>query len=92
MRYDSDMTNDAEVQVGVVSEPAASYAVKGYPDNDSAIEEEYDFLDKDFGYARTLEELEVALDEADAERDDSSKWISSASFHSRLENKYPWLQ
>ena len=46
----------------------------------------------DFGYPHTLEELETALDNADAQRNDPSKWISSVEFHTRLENKYPWLR
>ena len=91
MRYDKIM-EETNNQVGVVSEPAASYAVKGYPDNDSAIEEEYDFLDKDFGYARSLEELNTALEEAEAERNDPTKWITSEEFHERVESKYPWLR
>jgi len=39
---------------------------------------DYDFKGKDFGYARTLDELELALDEADSERSDPSKWVTPA--------------
>ena len=92
MRYNKKIMEEANNQVGVASEPAAYYAVRGSHDNGLLDEDEYDCLGKDFGYARTLEELEVALDEADAERNDSTKWITAAEFHSRLENKYPWLQ
>lgn len=46
----------------------------------------------DFGYPHTAEELNAALDEADAQRGDQSKWISSIEFHTRLESKYPWLR
>jgi hypothetical protein len=53
---------------------------------------DYDFKGKDFGYARTLDELELALDEADSERSDPSKWVTPVEFHSRIENKYPWLR
>ena len=45
----------------------------------------------DFGYPHTVEELNAALDEAEAQRNDPTKWISSVEFHSRLEKKYPWL-
>ena len=54
-------------------------------------EVDYTFGNHDFGYPHTLEELETALDNADAQRNDPSKWISSVEFHTRLENKYPWL-
>lgn len=46
----------------------------------------------DFGYPRTIQELQAALDLADEERNDPSKWISSIEFHQRLEKKYPWLK
>ena len=29
--------------------------------------------------------------EADAERSNPEKWITPIEFHTRLENKYPWL-
>ena len=46
----------------------------------------------DFGYPRTIQELQAALDLADEERNDPSKWVSSIEFHQRLEEKYPWLR
>lgn len=46
----------------------------------------------DFGYPRTIQEFQAALDLADEERNDPSKWISSIEFHQRLEKKYPWLK
>ena len=55
-------------------------------------EVDYSFGNRDFGYPHTLEELDAALDEADAQRNDPSKWISSVEFHTRLENKYSWLR
>lgn len=54
-------------------------------------EVDYSFGNRDFGYPHTLEELDAALDEADAQRNDPSKWISSVEFHTRLENKYSLL-
>ena len=39
-----------------------------------------------------LAELQAALDLADEERNDPSKWVSSIEFHQRLEEKYPWLR
>ena len=53
-------------------------------------EVDYTFGNHDFGYPHTLEELETALDNADAQRNDPSKWISSVEFHTRLENKRNW--
>jgi hypothetical protein len=55
-------------------------------------EVDYTFGYRDFGYPHTVEELDVALDEADAQRDNPTKWISSVEFHTRLESKYPWLK
>lgn len=55
-------------------------------------EVDYTFGNRDFGYPHTLEELEAALDRADAQRNDPSKWVSSVEFHTRLEQKYPWLR
>ena len=43
-------------------------------------------------YSRTIQELQAALDLADEERNDPSKWVSSIEFHQRLEEKYPWLK
>lgn len=53
---------------------------------------DYSFGGKDFGYPRTLEEMNLALDKADSEREDPSKWITTVEFHNRLEQKYPWLR
>lgn len=53
---------------------------------------DYTFGNRDFGYPHTREELDAALDHADAQRNDPSKWISSIEFHTRLESKYPWLR
>ena len=55
-------------------------------------EVDYTFGNRNFGYPHTLEELDEALDTADAQRGDPSKWISSIEFHTRLESKYPWLR
>ena len=51
-----------------------------------------DICNRDFGYPHTLEELNAALDKADTQRNDPTKWISSIEFHNRLEQKYPWLR
>ena len=74
-----------------VSEPVGG-ALQDYPIAEAELEVDFDFEGKDFGYARTLEELELALDEADAERNDPSKWVTPVEFHTRIENKYPWLR
>lgn len=81
-----------ETKVDVASEPAVGYALNEYPMGDVLSGIDYDFEGKDFGYARSLEELELALDEADAERNEPSKWITPVEFHTRLESKYPWLR
>ena len=53
---------------------------------------DYQFGNHDFGYPHTLEELDIVLDNADAQRNDPTKWISSIEFHTRLESKYAWLR
>jgi|GEM_PF-1190509 len=53
---------------------------------------DYDFGGMDFGYAKTIDELKTALEKAEAERNDPTKWITSEEFHQRLEQKYPWLR
>ena len=87
----SEEIKDKETKVDKVNEPAVEYALNEYPMKDVVSEVDYEFQGKDFGYARSLEELELALDEADAERNDPTKWITPVEFHTRLENKYPWL-
>ena len=82
-----DIENIAET----VSEPTAGGALREASVNEAELDIDYDFQGKDFGYARTLEEMKLALDEADAERTDPTKWITPAEFHTRMENKYPWL-
>ena len=88
----SEEIKDIQTSADVASEPVAGLALQEDPIHGADLEIDYDFRDKDFGYARTLDELEVALDEADAERDDPIKWITPVEFRARLENKYPWLR
>lgn len=88
----SEEIKDIKTKADSVSEPTVGYALKEETTIGIDSEADYDFDDKDFGYARSVEELELALDEADAERSNPEKWISSVEFHSRLENKYPWLK
>ena len=87
-----DKIIDDERAVDVASEPMTGYALNYYPSSDKEMEIDCNFQGKDFGYARTLEELELALDEADAERNDPSKWVTPVEFHTRLESKYSWLR
>lgn len=74
-----------------VPEPVGG-ALQEYPIAEAESEIDFDFGGKDFDYARTLEELELALDEANAERNDPSKWISPVEMHTRLESKYEEFQ
>ena len=73
---------------GVANEPVAL----DYEALASGVEVDYNFGNVDLGYPRTLEEVNEALDRADAVRNDPSEWISSIEFHNRLEQKYPWLR
>ena len=61
-------------------------------EDDTADDIDYTFGGVDFGYPRTLEEVEAELEKAEAERNDPSKWVTSEEFHRRLEQKYPWLR
>lgn len=76
----------------VVNESALGAELRDVSPADIEPEIDYSFRGMDFGYARTLEELELALDEADAERNDPSKWVTPVEMHTRLESKYPWLR
>ena len=78
-----------EFESMMASEPAAGYAMAPQEPVEFL---DYDFGDEDFGYPRTIQELQAALDLADEERNDPSKWVSSIEFHQRLEEKYPWLR
>lgn len=72
---------------------SASEPLVAYNEEDTEIGDvDFNFGFKDFGYPHTLEELNAALDMADAQRSDPSKWITSVEFHTRLESKYPWLR
>jgi hypothetical protein len=84
----SEEKKDIKIPADVVGESATGLAQK----EDLAVEIDYNFHGKDFGYARTLDELETALDEADSERNDPTKWITPVEFHTRLEDKFPWLR
>ena len=53
---------------------------------------DHNFGFKDFGYPKTLEELNTVLDQVDAYRNNPNNWITSIEFHNRLEKKYPWLR
>ena len=84
-----------------MSEDFKDFEKEGTMANESSLAEmpltelkevDYQFGNRDFGYPHTIEELDAVLDEADAQRNDPSKWISSIEFHTRLENKYPWLR
>jgi hypothetical protein len=77
---------DVNMEGGIVSEPM----VATMPLTELK-EVDYSFGNRDFGYPHSLEELNAALDKADAQRNDPTKWISSVEFHNRLEQKYPWL-
>ena len=68
-------------------EPAVDYEAANYES-----EVDYNFGGEDFGYPRTLEEMNAALDKAEEERNDPSKWITAIEFHNRLEQKYSWLR
>ena len=77
---------DVNMEGGIVSEPM----VATMPLTELK-EVDYSFGNRDFGYPHSLEELNAALDKADAQRNDPTKWISSVEFHNRLEQPYPWL-
>ena len=71
-------------QQDLASEPAfASALEKDVFEADNSLD--CNFNDVDFGYAKTIEELNAALDEADSERNDPAKWITPVEFHTRLE-------
>ena len=90
---EDEKTASEETEVELESEKETEEDKKEHDEtekNESKVD--YDFAGVDFGYPRTLEEVNAALDKADTERRDPSKWITSVEFHNRLEQKYPWLR
>jgi len=87
----SEEIKDIEMTTDVANEPIIGSALRDDVTCGTDSEIDFEFRGNDFGYARTVEELEIALDEADAERSNPEKWITPIEFHTRLENKYPWL-
>jgi hypothetical protein len=81
-----------EEQFDTVSEPTATYSISRTSIKRQSKPCDDPFNDVDFGYARSVEELNAALLEAEAERKDPTKWITSAEFHERVESKYTWLR
>ena len=81
-----------EEETNILRTDVAGEAVTAEYDTTEDTAVDYNFGGQDFGYPCTLEEVNAALDMADAERNDSTKWITSVEFHSRLEQKYPWLR
>ena len=74
----------------IAAEPAAlDYSFMEKDVEDVA---DYNFGYKDFGYPHTIDELNAALDQADAERNDPTKWVTNIELHTRIEIKYPWLR
>jgi hypothetical protein len=71
---------------------ACESALLDYETKSSEPQVDFNFGGIDFGYPRTLEEVNAALDKADAERQDPEKWTTAIEFHNRLEQKYPWLR
>jgi hypothetical protein len=45
----------------------------------------------DFGYPRTLDELKAELHVSQAERSDTSKWMTSQEFWTEMRHDLSWL-
>lgn len=69
----------------ILEQPASDFK-----EDDDAID--YNLGGVDFGYPKTIEEVEAELELAEAERHDPTKWVSSENFHQRLEQRFPWLR
>ena len=83
-------TVDEEDVSMIAAEPAAlEYSFMEKEVEDVA---NFNFGYKDFGYPHTIDELNAALDQADAERNDPTKWVTNIEFHTRIESKHPWLR
>lgn len=49
---------------------------------------DYNFGGVDFGYPKTLEEVEAALEKAEAERNDPTKWTTFPKFLSEFKQEH----
>lgn len=68
-------------------EPAVLQASKQDPVEEGI---DYNYGFHDFGYPRTIEELKIEIDEAEAHRDDPDYWISSEQMWADIKQEFPW--
>lgn len=70
----------------VCNEPMMAPVVDGIVFEEPSIPYEVDF-----GYPRTLDELKSELHEAQVERNDPSKWMTSQEFWAEMRHDLSWL-
>ncbi len=88
-------TFEEEKSVGMAAEPIETAAVATKHSNTPHVHDELDDIDWDnypiFG-AKTQEEALSRIKQAEADKNDSTKWVTSEELDRILFEKYPWLR
>lgn len=91
----SEEIKDIKPKGDLASEPIEAAVSTSYSGGVTAMHDEIDDLDWDrmpiIG-AKTIEEAIARVDQAWADRNDPSKWMTSEQMWNHLYEKYPWLK
>ncbi len=91
----SEEINDIEQMVGRAAEPTVVYPVRPGSNGITYVHDELDDLDWSripiLG-PKTIEEAIARIEQAEAEMDDPTKWVTSEQMWAELHQKFPWLQ
>ena len=91
----SEEIKDIETRDDFASEPIEAAVSTTYSGGVTAMHDEIDDLDWDrmpIMGAKTIEEAIARVDQAWADRNDPSKWMTSEQMWNHLYEKYPWLK
>ena len=91
----SEEIKDIETRGDFASEPIEAAVSTTYSGGVTAMHDEIDDLDWDrmpIMGAKTIEEAIARVDQAWADRNDPSKWMTSEQMWNHLYEKYPWLK
>lgn len=91
----SEEIKDIETKGDLANEPIEAAVSTTYSGGVTAMHDEIDDLDWDrmpIMGAKTIEEAIARVDQAWADRNDPSKWMTSEQMWNHLYEKYPWLK
>ena len=90
----SEDIRDNEMKNNIVSEPVGDAVNTEYGGGITTVHDEIDDLDWDrmpiFG-PKTVDEAIARVDQAWADRNDSSKWVRIDDLQAELKKRHPWL-